>query len=45
VLRELKPAQVDWTLIARHAQEWMTTWDRTVRGQGAGAGGAGAPRT
>jgi iron(III) transport system substrate-binding protein len=45
VLRELKPAQVDWTLIARHAQEWMTTWDRTVRGKGAGTGGAGAPRT
>jgi len=34
VLRELKPAPVDWKLIAEHGQEWMTTWDRTVRGKG-----------
>jgi iron(III) transport system substrate-binding protein len=34
VLRELKPAQVDWKLIAKHGQEWMTTWDRTVRAGG-----------
>jgi iron(III) transport system substrate-binding protein len=40
VLRELKPAPVDWRLIALHGQEWMTTWDRTVRGKGAaGRGG------
>ena len=34
VLRDLKPAQVDWSLIEQHGQEWMTTWDRTVRGKG-----------
>ncbi len=36
VLRELKPAQVDWKLIADHGQEWMKTWDQSVRGKGAG---------
>jgi iron(III) transport system substrate-binding protein len=35
VLRDLKPADVDWGLIAKNGQEWMTTWDRTVRGHGA----------
>jgi iron(III) transport system substrate-binding protein len=34
VLRDLKPAVVDWSLIEKHGQEWMTTWDRTVRGKG-----------
>ena len=34
VLRELKPADVDWDLIAKHGQEWMAAWDRTVRGKG-----------
>jgi iron(III) transport system substrate-binding protein len=34
VLAELKPADVDWDLIARKGQEWMTTWDRTVRSKG-----------
>lgn len=34
VLRELKPADVDWDLIARNGQQWMTTWDRTVRSRG-----------
>jgi iron(III) transport system substrate-binding protein len=37
VLRDLKPATVDWSLIEQHGQEWMTTWDRTVRGKGAAA--------
>jgi len=37
VLRDLKPAQVDWSLIEQHGQEWMTTWDRTVRGKGEAA--------
>jgi iron(III) transport system substrate-binding protein len=37
VLRELKPADVDWDLIARSGQEWMTTWDRTVRSKGGAA--------
>jgi iron(III) transport system substrate-binding protein len=35
VLRDLKPADVDWSLIAKNGQAWMTTWDRTVRGHGA----------
>jgi iron(III) transport system substrate-binding protein len=37
VLAELKPAQIDWELLRQHDQEWMTTWDRTVRGKGAAA--------
>jgi iron(III) transport system substrate-binding protein len=37
VLRDLKPADVDWDLIAKHGQEWMTIWDRTVRSRGSGA--------
>jgi iron(III) transport system substrate-binding protein len=37
VLAQLKPAEVDWSLIERHGQEWMATWDRTVRGRGAAA--------
>jgi iron(III) transport system substrate-binding protein len=35
VLRDWKPAAVDWSLIDQHGQEWMATWDRTVRGKGA----------
>jgi iron(III) transport system substrate-binding protein len=42
VLAALVPARVEWDLIARHGQEWMATWDRTVRGHGAAA--APAPR-
>ncbi|HVR96417.1 MAG TPA: extracellular solute-binding protein [Thermoanaerobaculia bacterium] len=38
VLAQLKPAQVDWSLIERHGQEWMATWDRTIRGRGATPG-------
>jgi iron(III) transport system substrate-binding protein len=34
VLNELKPADVDWDLIAKHGQEWMAAWDRTVRSKG-----------
>ena len=34
VLRELEPAEVDWDLIAKHGQEWMAQWDRTVRSRG-----------
>jgi len=37
VLRDLKPAEVDWDLIAKHGQEWMATWDRTVRSRGGAA--------
>jgi iron(III) transport system substrate-binding protein len=35
VLKELKPADVDWSLIAKNGQEWMAAWDRTVRNQSA----------
>jgi iron(III) transport system substrate-binding protein len=34
VLNELKPADVDRDLIAKHGQEWMAAWDRTVRSKG-----------
>jgi iron(III) transport system substrate-binding protein len=34
VLREMVPAEVDWDLIAKNGQQWMTTWDRTVRSRG-----------
>jgi iron(III) transport system substrate-binding protein len=37
VLKELKPADVDWSLIAKNGQEWMATWDRTVRSHGGAA--------
>jgi iron(III) transport system substrate-binding protein len=37
VLRDLVPAQFDQHLLAQHGQEWMITWDRTIRGHG-GAG-------
>lgn len=37
VLRQLVPADVDWSLIEKNGQEWMSTWDRTVRGQGGSA--------
>jgi iron(III) transport system substrate-binding protein len=43
VLRELVPAEVDWTLLAKSSQEWMATWDRTVRGHGAEAAEPAAP--
>jgi len=38
VLRDLKPAPMDWKLVEEHGQEWMATWDRTVRGHGATTG-------
>ncbi|MFL6232621.1 MAG: extracellular solute-binding protein [Thermoanaerobaculia bacterium] len=37
VLRDLVPAGVDWEMIARNGQPWMTTWDRTVRSHGSAA--------
>jgi iron(III) transport system substrate-binding protein len=33
VLRGLVPAAVDWSLIEKSGQEWMATWDRTIRGR------------
>ncbi len=35
-LAELVEDDVDWGLIESQGAEWMNTWDRTVRGQGAG---------
>ena len=37
VLRDLVPADVDWELIAKNGQPWMTAWDRTVRSHGGAA--------
>ena len=34
VIRDWKPAPVDWDLIEKNGQEWMATWDRTIRGKG-----------
>ena len=33
-LAEIVPAEVDWPLIAERGNEWMATWDRTVRQRG-----------
>ncbi len=35
VLAAMQPAAYDEALAAAHGQEWMATWDRTVRGKGA----------
>lgn len=37
VLRDLVPADVDWAMIAKNGQPWMTAWDRTVRSHGGAA--------
>jgi iron(III) transport system substrate-binding protein len=37
VLARMIAAPVDWGLIEQHGQEWMATWDRTIRGRGAAA--------
>jgi len=33
-LAEIRPADVDWDLIASEGNNWMAEWDRSVRGQG-----------
>lgn len=38
VLHDMKPATVRWDLIEQHGQEWMTRWDRTIRGKGLAGG-------
>jgi iron(III) transport system substrate-binding protein len=38
VLRDMKPANVRWDLIEQHGQEWMATWDRTIRAKGTNGG-------
>lgn len=35
VLRDIVPAEIDLDLVERYGQEWMASWDRTVRGHGA----------
>lgn len=32
--QRIQPAVVDWTLIAERGAEWMSRWDREVRGRG-----------
>jgi iron(III) transport system substrate-binding protein len=34
VEREMVVADMDWDLLARHGQEWMSYWDQHVRGSG-----------
>lgn len=34
VLRDLKPAALDWALVDREQSAWMARWDREVRGKG-----------
>ena len=34
VLHDIVPADMDRDLLERYGQEWMATWDRTVRGHG-----------
>ena len=36
VLSRLVSAKVDWKLIEERGPDWMTTWDRTIRGHGGG---------
>ncbi len=36
VLSRLVSAKVDWKLIEKRGPDWMTTWDRTIRGHGGG---------
>jgi iron(III) transport system substrate-binding protein len=37
VEREMVPASIDWDLVDREGAEWMSIWDRTIRGKGARA--------
>lgn len=33
-LEEIRPAEIDWELLAERGQEWMRRWDREVRSKG-----------
>ncbi|MGH9381300.1 MAG: extracellular solute-binding protein [Thermoanaerobaculia bacterium] len=44
VLGQLAVAEIDRGRLERHGQEWMATWDRTVRGRGERARGVGQGR-
>ncbi len=37
VEREMVPAEIDWDLVDREGAQWMSIWDRTIRGKGARA--------
>ena len=43
VMDDIVPSDVDRRLIARFGDDWMRTWDREIRGQGAGYLAATAP--
>jgi iron(III) transport system substrate-binding protein len=34
VEREMVPAEIDWDLADREGAQWMSIWDRTIRGKG-----------
>ena len=34
VRRQMRPADVDWDLLAARGAEWMRYWDEHVRGRG-----------
>src|SRR6266699_6752839 len=36
VRRRMRPAEVDWDLLAARGADWMRYWDETVRGKGEG---------
>jgi iron(III) transport system substrate-binding protein len=33
-LAEIRPAELDWSLLEEHGADWMARWDREVRGRG-----------
>ena len=37
VRAEMRVAPVDWAMLSERGSDWMTYWDRTVRGKGAAA--------
>lgn len=32
---ELKPLDIDWSVMAKHEKEWMQYWDENIKGKGA----------
>jgi iron(III) transport system substrate-binding protein len=43
VLRDWRPAALDWQLIERRGPEWMSLWDRQIRGRGRSEPAEGSP--
>lgn len=41
VRAEMVPAEMDWTMLAERGDEWMSWWDRRVRGTGARSAAGG----